>query len=352
MRRPQLPTMADVRADAEHCSYNAKLCRFACPVATATGKESVTPWGINRAITAAAQAGKVSEATAASVYGCTGCRSCGSVCLPGLDLPTHVRATRADVVAARMAPPGVERATGRACAPADALLAGATPGAGIVVYPGCRSGDGPALAALLNAADEPYDVVLGATCCGVRSVDVGHAEQGMAEAADLAGRLQAADLIVVADPHCTRWLRVDHDDARVVALPSFLAGLVDRLAPRLSPPAGPPLVWHDPCWLARGLGVHDDPRAVLAAVGARMVEPPHTRDHTGCTGGGMGYPETDPAGADVILRGRADELRFALGGDGTVVTACPTAAERLRSAGLDAHDLADWLAARLDTETP
>ncbi|HVM15852.1 MAG TPA: (Fe-S)-binding protein [Egibacteraceae bacterium] len=352
MRRPELPTIADVRADAEHCSYNAKLCRFACPVATATGKESVTPWGINRALTAAAKAGAVSEATAAAVYGCTGCRSCGSVCLPGLDLPTHVRAARADVVAAGLAPAGVERAAGRACPPADELVAGATPGAGTVVYPGCRSGDGPALAALLRAAEEPYDVVAGATCCGARSVDVGHAERGMAEAADLAGRLQDATAAVVADPHCARWLRVDHADPRVVALPSFLAGLVDRLTPHLSAPPDRPVAWHDPCWLARGMAIHDDPRTVLAATGAPVVEPPHTRDHTGCTGGGMGYPEADPAGAEAILSARADELRLALGGAGTVVTACPNAAERLRGAGLDAHDLAGWLATRLDTERP
>lgn len=349
MITPDLPTIADIRADAMHCSYNAKLCRFACPVATATGKESVTPWGINRAITAADHAGAVSAATAAAVYGCTGCRSCGSVCLPGLDLPTHVRAARAAVVAAGLAPDGLDDAAGRPSQPATALSAGATPGAATIVYPGCRSSDGAPLAALLAALDEPYDVVAGATCCGARSVDVGHAQAGLSEAADLAQRLGSADTVVVADPHCARWLRIDHADPRVVALPVFLAGIIDRLP---APPQPARIVWHDPCWLGRGMGVYDEPRAVLAAAGAQICEPAHRRDHARCTGGGMGYAETDPHGAAEILASCAAVLGDALpGGDGPVVTGCPTAAARLRSAGRDAYDLAGWLASRLPTES-
>lgn len=346
MTRPQLPTIADVRAGAEHCSYNAKLCRYACPVATATGKESVTPWGINRAITTAARDGAVTAATAASVYGCTGCRACGGMCLPGLDLPTHVRAARAEVVAAGLAPAGVDNAAGRARPPAPELAAGATPGAATVVYPGCRSADGAALAALLAAAGEPYDVVVAATCCGARSVDVGFAQRGLDEAEELGGRLAGASTVVVADPHCTRWLRVDHDDERVVPAPTFLGELVERLASGMRPLDDPRVVWHDPCWLGRGLAVYDAPRDLLAAAGAQVVEPFHTRDHATCAGGGMGYPDVDPAGGEAILARRVAELR-AGAGDVPVVTACPTAADRLRSAGLDAHDLAGWLAGRL-----
>jgi len=345
---PHLPTIADVRAAAEHCSYNAKLCRFACPVATATGKESVTPWGINRAIAAAAQAGAVNGATAAAVYGCTGCRACGGVCLPGLDLPTHVRAARAEVVAAGLAPPGVDAAAGRARTPAEELVAGATRGAGTVVYPGCRSADGAAVAALLAAVDEPYDVVREPTCCGARSIDVGLAERGLGEAAQLAGHLAGADRVVVADPHCARLLRTDHADDRVVALPVFLADLLDRLGPCLRPTAtGRRVAWHDPCWLGRGMAAYQEPRALLVATGAEVVEPAHTREHARCTGGGMGYAEVDPPAAGAILAARAADLRCALDGAATVVTACPTAADRLRRAGLDAHDLSGWLAGLL-----
>lgn len=353
MNAPELPSMAGVGAGAEHCSYNAKLCRFACPVATATGRESVTPWGINRAITHALRDGTATAATAAAVYGCTGCRACGGVCLPGLDLPTHVRAARAEVVAAGLAPRGVEAASGRACAPAPELLAGATAGAGTVVYPGCRSADGAALARVLAAIAVPYDVVATATCCGARSVDVGQAERGLGEAADLAPQLAAAQTVVVADPHCARWLRTDHADARVLALPVFLSTHVDRLAAGVVHAGDPAsVVWHDPCWLGRGMGVYDEPRALLAATGSVVVEPTHSRDLARCSGGGMGYPEADPAGAAAVTSACADGLRAALpGSTGPIVTGCPTAAARLRAAGADAHDLAGWLAGHLSLET-
>lgn len=353
MSPPELPSMDDVRADAEHCSYNAKLCRFACPVTTATGRESVTPWGINRAITAALRAGEVTPATAAAVYGCTGCRSCGGMCLPGLDLPTHVRAARAAVVAAGLEPAGLAEAGGRDDAPAPELAAGATPGAATVVYPGCRSADGAALARVLAAVGVAYDVVAAPTCCGARSVDVGYVDRGLAEAADLAARIGAADTVVVADPHCARWLRTDHDDPRVVHSAVFLAGLVDRLAAQVpASPDRPRVAWHDPCWLGRGMAVYDEPRALLTATGVEVVEPAHTRDHARCTGGGMGYPQTDAAGAQGVLASCADALRAALAGDdGPVVTACPTAAALLRTAGLDAHDLAGWLATAIQTPT-
>lgn len=339
----RLPVLDGVAAAAAHCAHCPKLCRYACPVATVTGRESATPWGIDRAIDAAARSGDVTAATAAAVYACTGCRGCGSACLPGLDLPTQVRAGRAAVVAAGLAPDGAAAAAGMAAAPAAALVAGATPGATTVVYAGCRADDGAALATLLVAANLAYDVVRAATCCGARSADVGLADLAADQHVTVAAALAAAKTVVVSDPHCARWLGLDQGDDRVAPLATYVAERLPRL--RFAGPPEP-VSWHDPCWLGRGLGVYDAPRALLAAAaGAPVVEPAHTRDHATCTGGGMGLPDTDPDAAEAILADRAAEL--AASGVRTVVTGCPTAAARLRAAGLAAHDLADYLAGRL-----
>jgi Fe-S oxidoreductase len=340
-----LPTIADVAAGAEHCSYNAKLCRSACPVAAATGHESVTPWGINREIAAAARTGVVDAGTAAAVYGCTGCRACGGLCLPGLDLPTHVRAARAAVVEAGFAPDGIDGARGAPAGPDPALAAGSDPAATTIVYPGCHSGDGAALARLLAAADGAYRVVTEPSCCGARSVDVGHASEGLRQAADLDEHLAGAERIVVGDPHCARWLSWDRGDGRVVHLAVYLAQLAARLRFRSG---GEVVAWHDPCWLGRGTVQYDAPRAALAAAGGEVAEPEHTREHALCAGAGMGYPHADPAGAARIAARRADEL--STGGTTVTVTACPDAAAALRGAGMDAVDLAAWLAGRLEED--
>ena len=335
----ELPLLADVAAAAEHCSFCPKMCRFACPVAEATGKESVQPWGIDRVVAAMARGEELTADEQAPVWACTGCRQCGGACLPGLDLPTQVRAARRH--AAR--PDGIEAAAGRDVAPADPLVAGATAGAATVVYPGCRSDDGASLAALLGAAGIAYDVVGGGTCCGARDADIGEADTAAQRAAALHARFAHAETVVVADPHCARWLGWDQGDGRVRTLTRYLSQITDRL-----PLAGSPqrVAWHDPCWLGRGMAEYDDARhLVQVAAGGPAAEPEHSRERAWCTGGGMGYDVSDPDGAAEILRRRVAELRAT--GAAVTVTACPTAAARLRAGGLDAHDLAGYLVTRL-----
>lgn len=335
-----LPVLADVAADAEHCSFCPKMCRFACPVAASTGKESVTPWGIDRVVAAMARGEALTPEEQAPIWACTGCRQCAVPCLPGVDLPTNVRAARASATAR---PDGVEAAGGAVFQPDGTLRAGATAGAPTVVYTGCRADDDPALARLLLAVGTPYDVVREPTCCGARDADIGDAHAAGERSRDLVERLDGAAHVVVTDPHCARWLAVDGELDRVQTLTAFLAARVESLPLRDDPA---PVVWHDPCWLGRGMGEYDAARTVVsAASGAPVLEPEHTRDRSWCAGGGMGYPESDPTGAAEVLRRRVAELRAT--GAAATVTACPTAAARLRAGGLDAFDLPAYLVSRL-----
>lgn len=338
-----LPVLSDVAGAAQHCSYCPKMCRYACPVAEVTGRESVTPWGIDRVVSAIARGERLTAEEQQPIWACTGCRQCGGACVPGLDLPTHVRAARAVALAEGAAPPGVVAAGGRDVETSPGLRRGATPGAATVVYTGCRSQDGEALAHLLGAAGVPYDVVGSQTCCGARDADIGDRRTADERVADLRRRLAPAARVVVADPHCARWLRTDHGDDRVQTVTSFLVGVVTSLRWRATPS---PVAWHDPCWLGRGMTEYDDARTIVAAAsGAAVVEAEHSRDRAWCAGGGMGYAEADPAGAAEILRRRAAELCAT--GAAATVTACPTAAQRLRGGGLDAYDLPSYLVSRL-----
>lgn len=337
----RLPVLGDVADDAEHCSYCPKMCRFACPVAEVTGKESVTPWGIDRVISAMARGEQLSAEEQAPIWACTGCRQCAVPCLPGVDLPTNVRAARA---AATSTPDGVEAAAGASFEPGGAVAAGATAGAATVIYTGCRYDDDDALARLLAAAGVTYDVVREGTCCGARDADIGATATADTRATDLLARLRGAERVVVTDPHCARWLAVDCEHATVQTVTSFLAGRIDDLPLRTDPA---PVAWHDPCWLGRGMGEYDAARTIVAAASAAAVaEPEHTRDRSWCTGGGMGYAEADPAGAAEIQRRRVAELRAT--GAAATVTACPTAAARLRAGGLAAFDLPAYLVSRLE----
>lgn len=318
-----LPQLADVRADATHCTFCPKMCRFACPVAGVTGREAHHPWGIDRAVVALA-GGRADEAVADAVFACTGCRRCGSACLPGLDLPTHVRAARAELVAAGVAPHvGVPEAR----TPHGRLARDAAADADLVVWPDC-AGSGEtddALAAVLTAAGRSWQLPGAPVCCGARAADVGHAADAEARLSRGREEIAAARRVVVADPHCARRLRVDAGDERVITVAELLADLVEHLP---GEPTGERAAWHDPCWLARGLGVTAAPRRVIAAVtGNPPVEAwPHP-DRTGCTGAGMGLPSTHPEAA----RAMADRCRhdLAVTGADVVVSGCADAGATL-----------------------
>lgn len=338
-----LPQLADVADDAIHCTFCPKMCRFACPVASTTGREAHHPWGIDRAVVALT-GGRADASIADAVFACTGCRRCGSACLPGLDLPTHVRAARAELVARGEAP---HVAVPEARPAMGALADGSTADAPLLVWPGCAgTTDGDdALATVLTAAGRSWQLPSEPVCCGARAADVGHA-------ADAQGRWQAsrqqladAERIAVADPHCARRLRVDAGDDRVVTVPELLADLVADLP---LAPTGERAAWHDPCWLARGLGVTAAPRRVVAAVtGTAVVEAWSHLDRTACSGAGMGLPATHPDAAAAMAADCRRDLA-ATRAD-VVVTGCADAGATLGVGALaDQHvDLVRFVADRL-----
>jgi Fe-S oxidoreductase len=68
--------------------------------------------------------------------------------------------------------------------------------------------------------------------------------------------------------------------------------LADRLAdlqPKLTRPIERTVAYHDNCCLGRGMGVYDEPRALLQAIpGVKLVEMAHNRINSLCCGGGGG----------------------------------------------------------------
>ena len=64
------------------CSFCPKLCRFACPVAEAEGRETVTPWGLlTTADDVRRGIAEMDPAVGALWTHCTGCGACTANCL-------------------------------------------------------------------------------------------------------------------------------------------------------------------------------------------------------------------------------------------------------------------------------
>lgn len=88
---------------------------------------------------------------------------------------------------------------------------------------------------------------------------------------------------------------------------------------------GETVTYHDPCHLARGLGVRDEPRELLSAV-AEYLE---AEDADRCCGGAGVYGATHPELFEKIGAEKAANL--AATGAGTVATGCPACIYYLRA---------------------
>lgn len=92
----------------------------------------------------------------------------------------------------------------------------------------------------------------------------------------------------------------------------------DEVDPRLGEPVR--VVYHDPCYLARFLGITEEPREILNRIeGVTLVEAENNRLNTKCDGGGgmeVVYPEL----ARAMARDRAEEL-LATGAE-VIATSC------------------------------
>lgn len=343
--------VAAVAGDALHGSYCPKMCTFACPVTSATGRDDAVPWSFHRTVSdlASGRLPVVAE-VAGRLTACSGCLACQVPCAFDQDVPSQVRAGRAALVAAGVGPAVVADAVAHVAAgraPTGAALPDAPAGDSgdltTVVLAGCRD-DADALAAtvaVLRAAGERVAVAVPDGCCGALLDDLGARDAGDEARRRLGAALPATSARVVAtDPHCLGSVRSAGHDATDLASHLDTAVADGRL--RFPDGAAWHATWHDPCVLARGEGVTGAPRRLLAAAGAELTEPEHTGERTGCSGAGLGMDQLDPEAAAATATFRAREL-----GVGPVVTGCARAQQRLGAAGVDVSDLASALARRL-----
>jgi Fe-S oxidoreductase len=140
--------------------------------------------------------------------------------------------------------------------------------------------------------------------------------------------------ILTSCPHCVKTIGEDYRrfgyDVEVVHSSVFVAELLRDDAP--SARSGDAVTFHDPCYLGRYAGKVDEPRELLAKLGADIHEPERNRDNPYCCGAGGGLlfadKEEEPGS-------RISDVRFkqlTATGANTVVTACPFCSIMLKGA--------------------
>jgi len=92
------------------------------------------------------------------------------------------------------------------------------------------------------------------------------------------------------------------------------------------------VTYHDPCNLARGLGMVDEPRWLLREIGAELVEMSSYGKEAQCCGGGGGLLATDNELADRLAEKRINQALET--GAEYLATLCPTCELNLKKAAL------------------
>jgi len=101
---------------------------------------------------------------------------------------------------------------------------------------------------------------------------------------------------------------------------SSLGDLKSKINELLETKLKGPIIWHDPCHLARGLGIYDEPRAILDAIRLPYIEFKQTKEDSNCCGSGSGVRSAYPDLAEKATIQRLEEVKGL--GARTILTAC------------------------------
>lgn len=308
------------RATVETCVFCPKLCRWACPVADAEARETVTPWGLMTLVDDVARGrARLDRSTAEALAHCTGCRRCEHVCKHQNPMPTALMAARAEAVSMGVAPGGWAAWLDEAPPPSGSLDALPAGGAARLVAGYADEARVAASLRLLRAAGlAPGRPVVGGETVrttGHRAIGAGRPDLYAAAAKRLRAALDGVELVVCLDAEDAEALRFEWFEAGRWAGPAprimHLVEAVSGLAPSAAVTGD--VVYLDGCRLGRGLGLVDAPRALLrAVVGGVIHEAVTAGEDGGCCGAGAGLPAVAPADAAAVGGAMTDDVPAAL----------------------------------------
>ena len=364
---PEPFSAPSVARQLDYCTYCPKMCRHACPVSTASGRETHIPQvKMDRLNQLRLGRSRWTEESTDPLYACTGCRHCTMYCdhanEPGLVLFTG----RAAAVEHGTQHPALEGYSERFRAREQRLSAAlsaafpddlATEGE-LGFWPGCDAIDkgaadiAAALALFERVGLDAKIVQAPQACAGYPLLAAGHADLFRWHAGRVASAMRGFRKVAINCSACLYAVRAQYA-AEGVSVRTEVVSLADVLAPAANSLAcslnRKTVYYHDPCYNARYNNVVESPRRALAGL-AELREFSWNRTDTECCGGGGLLPKTMPTVADQMAKRRLAEVQAA--GGGMVVTSCATCTFMLKRnapRGVEVADLPTAVAQLTET---
>lgn len=358
-----------VARQLDDCTFCPKMCRHACPVSTASGRETYIPQvKMDRLNQLRKGRDGWTPETTDPLWACTGCRHCTMYCdhknEPGLVLFSG----RAAAVARGVPHPALTGYSERFRAREQRLSAQlgmmfeaqlATEGE-IGYWPGCDAIDksasdiSAAMALFERVGLEQVRIVEAPQACGgYPLLAAGHRDLFRWHAGRVASSLRGFRKVAINCSACLYAMRAQYP-AEGINLRTEVVSLADLLAPAAGSLACPvsrrSVYYHDPCYHARYNDVVEQPRRALSQL-AELREFGWNKVDTECCGGGGLLPKTMPAIADQMSKRRLAEVQST--GGGMVVTSCATCAFMLKRNAPPSVEVANLATAMAQlSETP
>ncbi|HEY7716848.1 MAG TPA: (Fe-S)-binding protein [Candidatus Binatia bacterium] len=291
-----------------------------------------------------------------AAWACTTCNACIEICPVGNEQMLHIIDVRRErVLGAAEFPKGLQNAFNhmeRAGNPwgmaADERLAWtkdlpfAVPNvvekadAEVLYWAGCAVAFDPraqriarSLAAIFNAAGVDWAVLGKAEkCTGDTARRTGNeylfaqmAEENIAALNELKPKT-----IVTTCPHCFHTIANEYPQFGGNYVVKHHIEFIDELVRggrlKLSADGSGSVTYHDPCYLGRHNGLFEQPRTLIQAASADLIEPVRNRKNSFCCGAGGGqFWKEEEAGKERVSTNRYRELKQT--GAKTVATGCP-----------------------------
>ena len=160
--------------------------------------------------------------------------------------------------------------------------------------------------------------VLDETCCGMPFGVLGYKEGLKKQQEEFRKRFPYKEFICMCTT-CVFFITKNYPDLK----PRYvIEEIAERLPHYKAKKLGLKVTYHDPCNLARGLGMVNEPREILKQIGVEVVELPTYGKQAECCGGGGGLLATDKSLSERLAEKRLNQAMEI--GVKTLVTLCPT----------------------------
>ena len=273
-----------------------------------------------------------SEYIADKLYQCTYCKDCLERCSANVSIPDILTAARADLVSA-----GFEYESHKA------LLKKIKETGNIFgkeIKPPNENGETPVLLGcrfLERTCDAKKYLeilkkigikpkVIDETCCGMPFAVLGYKDDLANHKEKFREQFPHKDFICLCTT-CAFFIKKAYPDLN----PIYVIDVIAKKLPKLqSKDLGLKVTYHDPCNVARGMDMVNEPREILKKIGVEVLEMETSGKQAECCGGGGGVLVTDKSLSERLADKR---MRQALEtGAKTLVTLCPTCEINIRNA--------------------